>query len=85
MENSLHCDRKIRTNLNSRGGEIIVEKLADDYTDVTHENCILPSDVQYVNNDRLRKLIFYLYPEKIKNGVIFITKIALYHLATQYR
>lgn len=36
---------KIRTNLNSRGGETIVEKLAGDYTDVTHKNCILPSGV----------------------------------------
>lgn len=74
----------IQTNLTSRGGETIVEKLANDYIDVTHEDCILPSGVQYVNNDRLRKLVFSLYPEKVKNGVIFITKTALCHLATEY-
>lgn len=74
----------IQTNLNTRGGEIIIQKLAGDYIDVRHEECILPSGIQYVNNDRLRKLVYALYPEKVKSGVIFITKTALCQLATEF-
>ena len=74
----------IRTPLDTRGGETIIEKLAHDFIDVTHQNCILPSGVRYVNNNRLRKLVFYHYPEKIKPGIIFITKTALCHLVTEY-
>lgn len=40
----------------------------------------MAKDAQYMNNEWLRKLIFSLYPDKIKNGVIFVIKIALCHI-----
>ena len=44
----------------------------------------MSKDAQYVNNEYLRKLLFSLYPDKVKNDVIFVIKTALCYIAKKY-
>jgi len=67
-----------------RGGNEITQLLEDYYLDVKHLDCILKPGIQYVNNARLRKIVNYLFHDKVKNGVIFITRTALCHIASEY-
>ena len=57
--------------------------LADDYTEVNQANCIVTKGVQYVDNEWLRQLVLANYPDKVKNGIFFITRTALYHFASK--
>ena len=67
-----------------RGGNEITQFLEDYYLDVEHPDCILKPGIQFVDNARLRKIVNYLFHDKVKNGVIFITRTALCHIASEY-
>src|SRR6056300_351024 len=67
-----------------RGGNEITQFLEDNYLDVKHLDCIVRPGIQYLNNARLRKIINYLFHDKVKNDVIFITRTALCHIASEY-
>lgn len=67
-----------------RGGNEITQFLDDYYLDVKHLDCILKPGIQYLDNARLRKIVNYLFHDKVKNGVIFITRTALCHIASEY-
>lgn len=74
--------------LKLRGGEeffddVILEAW-ENYIRVTHPKCNIGNGLRYVNNERLRKLVFSLFRSKAKNGIIYITKEALCHLALMY-
>lgn len=71
--------------LQVKGGDKIVVDLVDDYIDVEHNNCVVEEGIFYVNHEKLRKLVSDLYPYKVRNGVIFITKAALCQLAHLYQ
>lgn len=73
--------------LEIRGGEDFVKVLgntAENYIEVAYPNCIVGKGLRYVNNHRLRQLVYSLFKSKAKNGVIFITKTALCHLVEIY-
>ena len=69
---------------NLRGGNKITQLLEDSYLDIEHTSCIINLGFQYVDNSRLRKIVNYRFHEKLKNGVILITRTALCHLASEY-
>jgi len=52
--------------------------------DVIYPNCIVGEGFNYINNDRIRKLVYSLYKSKEINGVIYITKTALCYLIKRY-
>lgn len=54
------------------------------YVNYTYPNCIVGKGFRYVNDKRLRFIAGLLFHSKAKEGVIFITKTALCHLAKQY-
>nr|WPV76516.1 hypothetical protein [Naviculales sp.] len=62
--------------LQIRGGE--------DLVNITYPDCRVGEGLRYINNDRIRKLVFSLYKSKEKNGVIFITQTALCYLIKRY-
>lgn len=45
--------------LNAKGGEVIVQTLVGGYEDVTHTECIVTNVIRYVNNERIRQLVFF--------------------------
>jgi len=69
---------------NFRGGHEITQFLEDYYIDVEHTDCIIKPGVQYLDNPRLRKIVKYLFDDKVKNGVIFIIRTALCHIVSEY-
>ena len=70
--------------LETRGGEDIVVSLVETYVEVLHPQCIVGKGLRYVNNERLRKIVYSLFKSKAKNGVIYITNTALCHLVKIY-
>jgi hypothetical protein len=58
--------------------------LVEDYIEVVHPNCLLGKGIRYVNNERLCKIANSPFKSKAKDGVIFITKMALCHLVEIY-
>jgi len=61
-----------------RGGQYMID------TDSIKELCVIEEGVGYLDNDRLRKIIHYLYEYKKVNNVIFITATALCKLVLEY-
>jgi hypothetical protein len=70
--------------LQIRGGENILEELAKNYTDSGNPNCIVGKGLRYLNNLRLRTIVYYLFKAKAKNGVIYITQLALCQVVNMY-
>ena len=66
-----------------RGGHEKVKIIADDFVEVSHENCIVPKGVQFLDNKWLRKLLLVQHSDKIRNGILYITRTALCHFASQ--
>lgn len=62
-----------------RGGDCI---------NVDYIDCVIESGFQYLDNERLRKILHHLFKNKIKRTVkgqlIYITATALCHLAHKY-
>jgi hypothetical protein len=52
--------------LQIRGGENILEELAKNYTDSGNPNCIVGKGLRYLNNLRLRTIVYYLFKAKAK-------------------
>ena len=73
----------IFTTLFIRGGEDTVKIVYDNFMQVSHENCILPKGLQFLDNEWLRKLLVVQHSDKIKNGILFITRTALCHFASE--
>jgi len=70
--------------LKVRGREKIFLEAVENYIEVAYPNCIVGKGLRYINNTRLRKLVYSLFKSKVKNGVIYITKTALCHLVEMY-
>jgi len=66
-----------------RGGHELVKILADGFVEVNYENCIIDKGVQFLDNEWLRKLLTIKHSHKIKNGILFITRTALCHVASE--
>ena len=62
--------------LQIRGGEELI--------DVIYPECIVGRGLRYINNNRIRKLIYSLYKSKQRNGVIYITEAALCYSIKRY-
>lgn len=60
----------------SRGGS--------DTLDVSYIDCDIREGISYLDNNRLRKIVYTLYGHKVKNKIIYITSTALCHLANRY-
>lgn len=69
---------------NLSGGDVITQYLYGEYIDIEHTDCIVKQGVQYLDNPRLRKIVSFLYHDKVKTGVIFITRTALCHIVSEY-
>lgn len=52
--------------------------------EVHHVNCIVGKSVQFLDNEWLRKIIVARYSDKVKNGILFITRTALCHFALEF-
>ena len=50
---------------------------------VRHENCIVPKGIQFLDNECLRKLLLVHHSDKIKNGILYITRTALCYFASE--
>jgi hypothetical protein len=70
--------------LQIRAGENLLAYLVENYIEIEHPNCLVGKGRWYVNNERLRKIAYSLFRSKAKNGVIYITKMALCHLVKMY-
>lgn len=77
------ANRNIFSALFVRGGEEVVKFITDGFIEVTHDSCIIPKGVQFLDNEWLRKLLTIQHSDKIKNGILFITRTALCHYASQ--
>jgi hypothetical protein len=66
-----------------RGGEEPVKSIADEFMQVHHENCLVPKGVQFLDEEWLRKLLLLNHSDKIKNGILYITRTALCHFASK--
>jgi len=66
-----------------RGGHETVKIIADGFVQVRHENCIVPKGVQFLDNEWLRKLLLVHHSDKIKTGILYITRTALCHFASE--
>jgi len=62
--------------LRIRGGQELIE--------ITYPECGVGKGFRYIDHQRLRKLVYFLYKFKERNGVIFITQTALCHLVKKY-
>lgn len=62
--------------LRIRGGQQLI--------DVIYPDCQVGEGFRYINNERIRKLVYSLYKFKQRNGVIYITQTALYYLIKRY-
>jgi hypothetical protein len=67
-----------------RGGSNGVLDLDQNYIEVDSTNCIVGNGLLYVNNHRIRQIVYFYFKSKAKNGVIYITKTALCHLVKVY-
>lgn len=47
-------------HLQIRGGEVILEKVFEEYLEMAYPNCIVGQGFRYINNKRLRKIIYAL-------------------------
>jgi len=77
------ANRNIFSSMFVRGGQEVAKMITDGFMEVTHQNCIVAKGVQFLDNAWLRKLITIQYSDKIKNGILFITRTALCHYASQ--
>ena len=66
-----------------RGGEEVVKIIADGFLQVHHEECLVPKGVQFLDEEWLRKLLLLHHSDKIKNGILYITRTALCHFASR--
>lgn len=60
-----------------RGGE-------DRLIDVDYINCGIKYGLQFIDNDRIRKIVFSLYKNKRRGKVIYITATALCYIVARY-
>ena len=70
-------------NIFVRGGHEKVKIIADGFVEVPHENCLVPKGVQFLDNDWLRKLLLVNHSDKIRNGILYITRTALCQFASE--
>lgn len=70
--------------LQMRGGENIVATIIDNIVEVEMNNCQLGPGLRYINNERLRKLVYSHFKAKARNGVIYMTRMALCYYAEFY-
>ena len=77
------ANKNIFSSMFIRGGHEVVQILADGFIEVTHENCIIAKGAQFLDNEWRRKLLIIQHSEKIKNGILFITRTAPCHLASK--
>lgn len=73
--------KNIFSNIFIRGGHETM--IIDDFVHVSHENCLVPQGVQFLDNEWLRKLLLARYSDKVKNGILYITRTALCHFASE--
>ena len=66
-----------------RGGDEVVKGIADGFLQVHHEECLVPKGVQFLDEEWLRKLLLLHHSDKIKNGILYITRTALCHFASR--
>jgi len=66
------------------GSYISMFRGGENFINVDYIDCGIESGLQYLDNDRLRKIIHHLFKNKRKGKVIYITATALCHLANQY-
>ena len=66
-----------------RGEHEEVKIIADGVVEVPHENCIVPKGVQFLDNEWLRNLLLVQHSDKIRNGILYITRTALCHFASE--
>jgi hypothetical protein len=74
----------IVAGLQVRSGQNVLAVTVEDYVQVIHPKCLVGKGLRYVNNERLRKIVYSLFRLKAKNGVIYITKTSLCHLVEMY-
>jgi hypothetical protein len=72
------------TVLKIRAGADILSVIVNNYIEINYPNYVVGKGMRYINNDRLRQIVNSLFKAKAKNGVIFIRKTALCHLAQTY-
>jgi hypothetical protein len=70
--------------LMTRGGENVIVNVLENYIEVVHPECVVGKDLRYLNNNRMRRIVYALFKSKAKNGVIYITRTALCHLVSMY-
>nr|YP_009029040.1 hypothetical protein [Cylindrotheca closterium]AGH28579.1 hypothetical protein [Cylindrotheca closterium] len=56
--------------------------IIDDFVHVSHENCLVPQGVQFLDNEWLCKLLLARYSNQVKKGIFYITRTALCHFAS---
>lgn len=77
------ANRNIFSSIFVRGGQEVVKIIAYGFIEVTHENCIVAKGVQFLDNECICNLLTIQHSDKIKNGILFITRTALCHYASQ--
>lgn len=74
-------------SLNARGGEElirVIQPLNDMCIEVIDTGLVIRKDVQYLNNEYLRKVSLLKFPYKVKNNLLLITRMAMGYFARQF-